>query len=1499
MPPETLSPADEALLDELFDHAVACLATGARIDVESWLAGREHLREAAESTLETARGVAVGTAPRLPHGKPPEVAGYRVLAEVGRGSMGIVYRAVQESLGRVVALKILAPSLLVSTRARERFAAEAQALARVQHPSVVTVHEVVVQPELCAYAMEWLQGSTLAQAIEAGDARLEPRRVGELGLALARALEAVHAAGLVHRDVKPSNVLLCFDGRTVLTDFGLAHSNDQGQGTASGEFLGTAAYAAPEQLRGERERIGPRSDVYSLGVTLYAALAGQTPFGTATPSAVLRRIEEGRAQPLAKLNPAVPRDLATIVAHAMEPELARRYASASELAEDLERFLTQRPIRARRASLALRGKRWVQRNPWLSVALVVLVAGAGTSTWFALEARERAEEALEQKGLAEQHEAAARSRAEENARLASEKSALASAESAARSTAESSAAEARKRAEELEQVLQFQQAQWSAVDIEQMGLELRKSVLARAQPEQREALEASLSAVNFTSVALALLEEELFVRALAAIEKGFAEQPGVKARLLLNVAEPLHKLGSLERAIAPVREALALAEQVHGARHELTLAARESLGGLLEMRGSYAEAELEKRAVYELRRELHGLEDRRTIFSLKSLAVTLSSLGRFEEAEAHATEALEIARAHLADDRDLVIKCLATVAHLRSEKGFYAEAEELYREVATRTAELHGERSTAAAREFGNLGAAIARLGRLREAEPYLQKATEIYAELLGEDHPLSIEASGNLLSGFHDHGRDRDRELRLEQLLERARRVLGEEHPTTLHLASNLGCTRGLRDPASVEQQMRAVFAGCARVLGPEHPQSLLSQKNLGVALLNNGKHAEGEALLRETTAAHRRILGAAHPKTLIAIGAHASALEEWGRVEEVRALRTEALDASRERLGKDHPRSIAAAIDLGHSLVSSGELARAEALLTQAREDLDRTIGPRSALLSRVLGELYALRFRQGRMEEAAALARERLDLCQVLYGEEHQETLVAMEGLTSVLALGRELDEAQRWNDRCVELAEKTLGAWHWTTLTARRTKALLLQMRGRLTEAAELLSEVLAAQRSQFGSKYPETLQTLQGYGMLLSSMGRLEDAERTLREAREIALEIHGAAHEGTLAIEHELGLLLVKARRSKEGEELLREVLERRMALLGASHLDSVRTRNALADLLRQLGRLAEAEAQQREVLAGFREALGPDHMDSVGALATLVMLVQMQARLEEAEPLSVEYLERARKLFGEGHKHRIVAIQNLANLKLKLKRFADAEPLYRELYEGGKARSNARDPAVLNDGNWLGVAMGSQGKHEEAAEVLREVHALRREVLGEDHPATLMSRWNLGYSLFEMERYAEVEPIWIEVLARRRVKLRDAHGDTMTSVRWLARLWIQQGRAYEAQCLLAPFERLARSRLPAYEARHMAFFLQLQGEALHGTHALRAYRPAEAKLLEAHGILERVQGTLHEETLKCARALLALYTTWNAAEPSPDLQQKLAQWQSRLSAAEAAPANK
>jgi formylglycine-generating enzyme required for sulfatase activity len=401
---------DDALLDAVFDAAVTALESGTPLDLEPLIAGREHLRAEAERLLELAAGVGVAHPPSSSTRALPTVPGFTILGEVGRGGMGIVYRARQDSLGRLVALKILAPALLASKRSRERFVVEARALARLQHPNVVAVHEIVVQDDLCAYAMEWVDGTTLAQALEARDPRLDTTAIARLGVTIGRALAAVHAAGLVHRDVKPGNVLLRRDGSPLLSDFGLVRDDAHSMHTATGEFVGTTAFAAPEQLRGEHDRVGPWTDVYGLGVTLYTALAGTTPFASSSHATMLRRIEEGAAVPLQRCAAQVPRDLATIVATAIDREPARRYASADALADDLARFLAFEPIHARPASLALRAQRWLERSPQLALALaallLTLLVGLSVAIWQALDlARQRtAAQQAEAKAVARQRD---------------------------------------------------------------------------------------------------------------------------------------------------------------------------------------------------------------------------------------------------------------------------------------------------------------------------------------------------------------------------------------------------------------------------------------------------------------------------------------------------------------------------------------------------------------------------------------------------------------------------------------------------------------------------------------------------------------------------------------------------------------------------------------------------------------------------------------------------------------------------------------------------------------------------------------------------------------------------------------------------------------------------------------------------------------------------------------------------------------------------------------
>ncbi len=403
-PPE---PSEEEFLDQVFEQAVSLLEDGSTPTADELLDGREHLRAEVEVLLRTAQQVTLVRPADL-----PRVVGFTLLTEIGHGAMGRVYLARQESLGgRRVALKVLPTNVGLSTKARDRFRSEVNAIAALRHRNVVTVHEVIAEQDVNAYAMEWVDGASLGQLVDhvkakcarAGrDAEPDIADVRELlgateselrdpyavficrvGIAIARALAAVHRAGFLHRDVKPSNILLRRDGTPLLSDFGLVRDLD-GTLTQSTQFAGTLMYAPPEQLIGEPQRLDARSDVYALGVTLYQALSLHLPFDdlkgrkwrASTPTGMLRVIESGRGVPLRAWNERLPRDLQTIVAKATEPDRARRYASPDELADDLERMLNLQPIRARRAGIFTRARKFVRRN---RAAAFGIVAGSVVS----------------------------------------------------------------------------------------------------------------------------------------------------------------------------------------------------------------------------------------------------------------------------------------------------------------------------------------------------------------------------------------------------------------------------------------------------------------------------------------------------------------------------------------------------------------------------------------------------------------------------------------------------------------------------------------------------------------------------------------------------------------------------------------------------------------------------------------------------------------------------------------------------------------------------------------------------------------------------------------------------------------------------------------------------------------------------------------------------------------------------------------------------------------
>jgi serine/threonine-protein kinase len=305
---------------------------------------------------------------------------YRVLRLLGTGGMGMVYLAQQLRPRRLVALKVVGSGSRLSRQRQERFRAEAEAAARLSHPNIVPVYEVGEHRGLPLFSMEYLEGGSLAQRLAATS--LTPRAAAELLEALARAIAHAHERGVVHRDLKPGNVLLAADNTPKIADFGLAKLREAGPEleagyqTETGAILGTPNYMAPEQAQGSKE-IGPAADIHALGAILYETLTGRPPFRAAS---VLETLEQVRSQePVtpSRLQPRLPRDLETICLKCLEKEPARRYPSAGALADDLGRFLRNEPILARPVSRAERLRKWVRRKPALAALLLVSILAAG------------------------------------------------------------------------------------------------------------------------------------------------------------------------------------------------------------------------------------------------------------------------------------------------------------------------------------------------------------------------------------------------------------------------------------------------------------------------------------------------------------------------------------------------------------------------------------------------------------------------------------------------------------------------------------------------------------------------------------------------------------------------------------------------------------------------------------------------------------------------------------------------------------------------------------------------------------------------------------------------------------------------------------------------------------------------------------------------------------------------------------------------------------------
>jgi tetratricopeptide (TPR) repeat protein len=636
----------------------------------------------------------------LPHRLGPFVLGRRL----GGGGMGVVHEATDPGTGRRVAVKLVRPELLPFVETRARFQREVAVLADLDHPGLVPVHQYGEDHGVPWYAMPLVAGRSLAAVLQ-GLAGQDPRRLAptafgrpaarnathaacELVHALATALQHAHGRGVVHRDVKPSNVMLADDGRALLIDFGLAHTVQSDSLTRTGVQPGSLAYMAPEQLRGEP--VDARSDVFSLGCVLYELLTLRSPFAADTEQQIRSNVLAANPAPPRLLNPALSWEAAVVCATAMAPEPARRYASAQAFAADLQALLHSLPIAARRAGPLLRLHRFARRRPALTIGLTLgtlLVAGLPTGLYLSeLSARER-EQGLRHAADLE----AGRARAAE--------------------------AKANTELENQRQIAAFAASVFRRANPEELG--------GRADILLRDAFQAVVAEVGTHARPYA---------------------PQVQATIEVMIAEHFRAMGLPRKGAVHLQRALDLRRQHIGSESPEFAEAAYELGRLARQIGELGHAERMQREALGIRQRVLPPDDPRIAQSWSGLAITLRLQERFAESEQATQEAIGVYSRRFGPDDNNVGICLGNLATLQLQQGRPDDAQVSLDRCLELLRLRHGDQEHAdvVRREF-QYGLLQCTRGNAAEGLPRMQEAYETMRRLVGGQQPNLTEMATNL----------------------------------------------------------------------------------------------------------------------------------------------------------------------------------------------------------------------------------------------------------------------------------------------------------------------------------------------------------------------------------------------------------------------------------------------------------------------------------------------------------------------------------------------------------------------------------------------------------------------------------------------------------------------------------------------------------------------------------------------------------------------------------
>ncbi len=898
---------------------------------------------------------------------------YRLHGEIARGGMGAILEVYDEDLRRKLAMKVIldepgsegSPGSRIPPVKLSRFLEEAQVTGQLDHPGIVPVHELGIDADgRVFFTMKLVKGQDLAHIFELVGQRqngwTQTRALNVL-LKVCEAMAYAHAKGVIHRDLKPPNIMVGRYGEVHVMDWGLARvlgttdrkdirvrsateaplslvrterreeSADSSLITMDGDIVGTPAYMPPEQARGDLAAMGPASDVYAVGAILYHLLAGHMPYARpgSRPNAhaIWDMVRIGPPAALADVAASAPSELVAICEKAMARDPAQRYADMLELADDLRAFLEGRVVGAFETGAVAEAKKWVRRNKPLAMSLaagvLALAGGLAASLVFAQRASANASLAEERRGQSEANATLAEARRAESD---------ANAEAARRQARIAAEANAFLNDDLLAAVAPEHQGSDVTVrevlDQAALRLEGRFADEPAVEAALRTTIGTSYDKLGEFEVARPHLERALELR---RIHDGERAEPTLEA--LRRVASVWAELGRTEDARAQYGLVLAIAREEYGAEHRSTLTTMNDLAIVLRRTGDRDEARklLEEAVAADVR--VLGRDHADTLVAQNNLALLLRDQGRFGEAVALFEHVLERLRATMGERHPDTLNALSNLANAQADAGDYAGAESRTREALVLRQKLFAPDHPMTGREYGNLGAILRHRGRMAEAEEALREALRITRLRYGDDNAYTLLAQANVIVLLADLGRSEESlPLWIASLASR-QRILGPKHAETLETMSGLAVTyASLKRYDEAEGLNRETLALRREVLGPDHPVTIMSLENLGNVLYSRGDAAGSEAILHEVLEARRRVLGAAHPdvaKTTFNLGMVTKAR---GDTAGALGLLEEALAQSRAASGDVNPLVPQCLRAIGDIRLTAGERVEAIAAYREA---------------------------------------------------------------------------------------------------------------------------------------------------------------------------------------------------------------------------------------------------------------------------------------------------------------------------------------------------------------------------------------------------------------------------------------------------------------------------------------------------------------------------------------------------------------------------------------